>query len=410
MNSIFNLFVIIPIINILLLAINFILAPHKPYKEKKTPFECGYHSFLSQNRTQFTVTFFVFALLFLMFDAEIVIIYPLTVSSNFNGSYGICVVILFVLILALGLVFELGKGALKINSKQEGGNLHSSFAFIIPFLPFIPNTYIIQQIKQSFFDFYTKNLQANNVISKVYFSGMLQVLVSVVCFLLCGILDVLSYANFSNLLTTILVIYYVYVICNKSTIYNWCYNLVNLLLVLFCLFVFWSTFFFVTNLICQVTGVLLSGHIAGEFLVKINGDPELPGDSRIPSTDPSFTGFDPEPSGDPNPDFSIDPPLTDNDSNELARIGQELENDKNQELERRAALNIKSKAVNMGDIGWVKDNRSVEREKITDFLSRNQHLKAFKQQTHVNKSSTKDKFYTITLTDNELINALKRNR
>lgn len=126
MISIFNLFVIIPIINILLLAINFILAPHKPYKEKKTPFECGYHSFLAQNRTQFTISFFLFGILFLLFDIEIVIIYPITVSSYFNAGYGIFVVIIFVLVLALGFVFELGKGALKIDTKQQSSNMNSS--------------------------------------------------------------------------------------------------------------------------------------------------------------------------------------------------------------------------------------------------------------------------------------------
>ena len=119
MTSIFNLFIIIPIISILLLIINFVLAPHKPYKEKKTPFECGYHSFIFQNRTQFTISFFLFGLFFLMFDIEIVMIYPLPVSSYFNAGYGIFVVTIFVLILALGFVFELGKGALRIDSKQQ---------------------------------------------------------------------------------------------------------------------------------------------------------------------------------------------------------------------------------------------------------------------------------------------------
>lgn len=111
-------FYFIPLLSFILLLVNFILAPHMPYKEKKTPFECGYHSFLAQNRTQFTISFFIFALLFLLFDIEIVSVYPLTVSSYFNNIYGLCVVIIFVLILTLGFVFELGKGALNIETKQ----------------------------------------------------------------------------------------------------------------------------------------------------------------------------------------------------------------------------------------------------------------------------------------------------
>jgi NADH-ubiquinone oxidoreductase chain 3 len=119
MTSIIFFFIFIPILSIILLSVNFIFAPHKPYKEKKTPFECGYHSFLSQNRTQFTISFFIFALLFLIFDLEIVLIYPYSVSGYSNNVYGLTVMIIFTLILTVGFIFELGKNALKIESKQN---------------------------------------------------------------------------------------------------------------------------------------------------------------------------------------------------------------------------------------------------------------------------------------------------
>lgn len=108
----------IPILSLVLLSVNFILAPHMPYKEKKTPFECGYHSFLSQNRTQFTISFFIFGLLFLLFDLEIVLIYPYSVSSYTNNVYGLVVMVIFTLIVTFGFVYELGKGALHIESQQ----------------------------------------------------------------------------------------------------------------------------------------------------------------------------------------------------------------------------------------------------------------------------------------------------
>lgn len=151
MISIFNLFIIIPVINFLLLAINFIFAPQKPYKEKKTPFECGYHSFLAQNRTQFTISFFIFGLLFLLFDIEIVSIYPLTVSSYFNGGYGFFVIIIFVLVLALGFVFELGKGALKIDTKQEYTFLQNSASRCIWLVIAILDTKYIVSNKSYFY-------------------------------------------------------------------------------------------------------------------------------------------------------------------------------------------------------------------------------------------------------------------
>lgn len=111
-------FILIPVLAILLLAINLIFAPHNPYGEKDSVFECGFHSFLGQNRTQFSVSFFIFALLFLLFDLEILLVYPYVVSAYINDIYGLIIMLIFFLALTLGFVFELGKNALKIDSRQ----------------------------------------------------------------------------------------------------------------------------------------------------------------------------------------------------------------------------------------------------------------------------------------------------
>lgn len=119
MNSIKFLFFFIPILSVILITINLLLAPHAPYKEKKTPFECGYHSFLLQNRSQFSISFFAFGLLFLLFDLEIVLIYPMGLSIEDMEIHSILLAFIFIAILTVGFVFELGKGALKIESKQN---------------------------------------------------------------------------------------------------------------------------------------------------------------------------------------------------------------------------------------------------------------------------------------------------
>lgn len=111
-------FIFVPILAIALLAINILFAPHNPYEEKKSPFECGFHSFLGQNRTQFSISFFIFGLLFLLFDLEILLVYPYVVSSYTNGIYGLIIMLIFFLALTLGFVYELGKNALKIDSRQ----------------------------------------------------------------------------------------------------------------------------------------------------------------------------------------------------------------------------------------------------------------------------------------------------
>ena len=128
--------IFIPILSIILLLVNLLLAPHNPYQEKDSVFECGFHSFLGQNRTQFSVSFFIFALLFLLFDLEILLVYPYSVSSYTNDAYGLIIMMIFFVLLTLGFIFELGKNALSIESKQTSLYSHSDspnvFIFINP--------------------------------------------------------------------------------------------------------------------------------------------------------------------------------------------------------------------------------------------------------------------------------------
>jgi NADH-ubiquinone oxidoreductase chain 3 len=108
----------IALLSLILLTINFIFAPHNAYQEKNSTFECGFHSFLGQNRTQFNISFFIFALLFLLFDLEILLIYPYSVSAYNNDIYGLITMLIFFLVLTLGFAFELGKNALNIDTRQ----------------------------------------------------------------------------------------------------------------------------------------------------------------------------------------------------------------------------------------------------------------------------------------------------
>lgn len=118
MTSLTFFFFFIPLLAIILLLVNLIFSPYNPYLEKDSAFECGFHSFLGQNRTQFSISFFIFALLFLLFDLEILLIFPYAVSAYTNGLYGLIIMLIFFIILTLGFAFELGKNALKIDSRQ----------------------------------------------------------------------------------------------------------------------------------------------------------------------------------------------------------------------------------------------------------------------------------------------------
>src|SRR5258708_15181826 len=102
MTSISFFLVFIPILSLVLLAVNFIFGPHNPYQEKVSAFECGFHSFLGQNRSQFSISFFIFGLLFLLFDLEILLVYPYIVSTYNNNMYGLVIILALLLILTIG--------------------------------------------------------------------------------------------------------------------------------------------------------------------------------------------------------------------------------------------------------------------------------------------------------------------
>ena len=67
--------------------------------------------------------------MFLLFDLEILLVYPYVVSAYVNGIYGLTIMLIFFLALTLGFAFELGKNALKIESRQTY-TLHSNYSKI----------------------------------------------------------------------------------------------------------------------------------------------------------------------------------------------------------------------------------------------------------------------------------------
>jgi NADH-ubiquinone oxidoreductase chain 3 len=134
MNSLTFLFIFVSALTLIFLILNFLLAPHNPYQEKYSIFECGFHSFLGQNRTQFGVKFFIFALVYLVLDLELLILFPFGMSGYENGIYGLVIVLLFIGIITAGFVFELGKNALKIDSRQSNSYYFKTSKFINTFI------------------------------------------------------------------------------------------------------------------------------------------------------------------------------------------------------------------------------------------------------------------------------------
>jgi len=119
MNSLFILFIFIPVLVAILLALNLLLAVHRPDTEKLSPYECGFTPIYGQTRSQFSIHFYIVAILFLVFDLEILLLYPIAVTLYQVSTYGFTIAILFFTILTIGFVFELGKGVLKFTEHKS---------------------------------------------------------------------------------------------------------------------------------------------------------------------------------------------------------------------------------------------------------------------------------------------------
>lgn len=113
------LFIFVPILVLILLILNLLLAVHKPDTEKVTPYECGFNPIYGQVRAPFAIQYYLVGLLFLIFDLEIAVFYPLAVTLYQVSTYGFWVGTLFLILLTIGFVYEFGKGALYFTDHRS---------------------------------------------------------------------------------------------------------------------------------------------------------------------------------------------------------------------------------------------------------------------------------------------------
>jgi NADH:ubiquinone oxidoreductase subunit 3 (subunit A) len=119
MNPLILIFIVVPILSVVLLLLNLLLAPHNPDAEKVSTFECGFIPLFAQTRTPFFISFYLIGILFTIFDLEIFFILPLSVSMYNISTYGFTVFLIFFIILTLGFVYELGAKVLDFTSQRS---------------------------------------------------------------------------------------------------------------------------------------------------------------------------------------------------------------------------------------------------------------------------------------------------
>ena len=95
-----------------LLASATFIGTRNPTPVKKIPFECGETQIVSPQQ-RFSIKFYLVAIIFVLFDIEVVFIYPWAVLFKELGLFGLASMATFMLILGIGLIYVWKKGALE---------------------------------------------------------------------------------------------------------------------------------------------------------------------------------------------------------------------------------------------------------------------------------------------------------
>ena len=107
------IFIILAIVFVTItLFISKLIRPNRPTFEKIKVYECGENPEGSP-WVKFNIRFYVVALIFLIFDVEVVLLFPWALTYQEFGVYGFAVGIIFLLVLGLGMAYEWRKGDLE---------------------------------------------------------------------------------------------------------------------------------------------------------------------------------------------------------------------------------------------------------------------------------------------------------
>ena len=109
--NLISYFVIVMGLSCLLVGVCYILSNNKWYFEKITSYECGFDPF-SDTREPFEIKFYLIAILFIIFDVEVIFFLPWVVCQKQILIFGYYIMYIFFIILMLGFLYEFKKGSL----------------------------------------------------------------------------------------------------------------------------------------------------------------------------------------------------------------------------------------------------------------------------------------------------------
>ena len=93
-------------------ALNSFIGPRRATPHKTDPYECGLPSEVKREM-RFGISFYLIAMLFILFDIEVIFLYPIAIELRAYGSYALAEVIVFILLLFVAFVYVWRRGALE---------------------------------------------------------------------------------------------------------------------------------------------------------------------------------------------------------------------------------------------------------------------------------------------------------
>ena len=94
------------------LVLSYVVQPRVASAEKSSPYECGSEP-ISDARMPFPVRYYIIAMLFVIFDVEIIFLYPWAVAFDKIGLFGLIEMMIFISLFLAGYVYAWKKGALE---------------------------------------------------------------------------------------------------------------------------------------------------------------------------------------------------------------------------------------------------------------------------------------------------------
>jgi NADH-quinone oxidoreductase subunit A len=100
------------LVGITFAVLNLYLGPRNPNRSKTSPYECGLPSEI-QRGFRFGISFYLVAMLFILFDIEVIFLYPIAVQLKAFGTFAMSETIVFVVLLMIAFVYVWRRGALE---------------------------------------------------------------------------------------------------------------------------------------------------------------------------------------------------------------------------------------------------------------------------------------------------------